>query len=73
MKVTVDENNSIKEKPFPKLMKHKITGAIWLFLSTNSGVLVVEADSPHDHWEYCNELNPAGFEKFNGSITLSND
>ena len=75
MKVTVNNNQVSKERPFPKLMILKSTGSIILATryETNGrpfGTLLTKA-----------ELNPIGdimswsneFVDFEGSVTLSND
>ena len=73
MKVIVNDNQVSKERPFPRLMKHTATNAVWLMKSKSAGTVLVEGSSIFDTAEVSIELDPKRFVYFEGSITLSND
>ena len=76
MKVTVNEGDT--EELYPKLMRGKSTGCIYLMESPTSGTVV--RSSPNlllkgtgDVGSHCKDLEINYFADFRGSITLSND
>lgn len=73
MKVIVNENNSIKEKPFPKLMINPSTNAIWLMRSRSSGTMINPINSLFGFGDVSDILPTERWIDFDGSITLSND
>ena len=73
MKVIVNDNQVSKERPFPRLMKHTATNAVWLMKSKSAGTVLVEGSSLFNTAEDCIVLDPQRFVDFEGSVTLSND
>jgi hypothetical protein len=71
MKVTVNDNNK-KEFEFPCLMKHRITGVVYLITSIKEdcakGMLLTNNAIVFEYDWKLEDLEP-----FNGSITLEND
>lgn len=71
--VTVGEQKTQSEKPFPKLMKSEVSGAIVYFTKKSYGLVIVESNdtggtfgSQVDGWYMSN------FTDYNEPITLQN-
>ena len=73
MKVTVNNNQVSKERPFPKLMKDPSTNAVLLMKSKSAGTILVEGSSLFNTAEVSTVLDMQRFVDFEGSVTLSND
>ena len=73
MKVIVNDNQVSKERPFPRLMKHTATNAVWLMKSKSAGTVLVEGSSLFDTADIPTVLDTQKFVDFEGSVTLSND
>lgn len=69
--VTIGESKTQSEKPFPKIMKSKYSGAIVFFISNERGYILVEGrDIKYDTSEFGWAMN--NFTDFNEPITLQN-
>lgn len=79
MKSSIQTYTTQKEKPFPKLMKSKVTGHVVLFSGPGNGVVVyTEPDSPaYPYWlgavVGAEGLWMSLFEDFDGVVCLEND
>lgn len=77
MKVEVKENGTVKEKPFPKLMKAKNYNRIIIATGfSDDGTIkgfLIKSDEITDILHFSKGWNPSCFSDFEGSITLSND
>lgn len=79
MKSSIQTYTTQKEKPFPKLMKSKVTGHVVLFSGPGNGVVVyAEPDPPaYPYWYHVGDraegLWMSLFEDFDGVVCLEND
>ncbi len=73
IKVSIDNNYYYepKEKPFPKLMKHKKSGSIGLFISRTSGVCILSKGSTSMGVRII--IYPGNWEDYNEPVTLVNE
>lgn len=68
----VSKHSEKAEKPFPKLMKSNLTGAVVLFLGKDTGVCVLPSGADVEI-EYSTGWLTESFIDFDGVIQLSND
>lgn len=75
--ITINMGTEVEKKPeikrYPKIMKSKITGALWLILTDKSGIKLEEGDidpgypAGHHHTDLYTDL----FEDYNELVTLT--
>lgn len=71
--ITNCDTQSVCPKPYPKIMKHKITGSIFLFESPNRGVRLVAGVGATGVAGSCGFIFiPTNFEDYNESVTIVN-
>lgn len=73
IKVTLGApENTQKEKPFPKLMKSKVDGAIVLFYKKRCGAYILKFNH-FTEFGYHEDFNMFNFEDILDPVTLQND
>ena len=70
--ITNCNTQSVCPKPYPKIMKHKITGSIFLFESPSRGVRLVAGVGATGDAGSCGIFIPTNFEDYNESVTIVN-
>lgn len=69
MKIEVNQYTP-KEKPFPKLMCHKITGMVVLFSCWEKGTVIANLPHYREVGDHADNWNMASFMDFEGEITI---
>ncbi len=69
MKIEVNQYKT-KEKPFPKLMCHKVTGMVVLFNRYGKGTVIANFPLYREVGDYADNWNMASFMDFEGEITI---
>jgi hypothetical protein len=73
IKVTVGEQKTQSEKPFPKLMKSKVSGAIVYFTKESYGLVIIESyGTGGDFNSSASGWNMTNFTDYNEPITIQN-
>jgi hypothetical protein len=69
MKIEVNQYTP-KEKPFPKLMCHKVTGMVVLFNRYGKGTVIANFPPYREVGDYADNWNMAAYMDFEGEITI---